>query len=452
VPPVLRERVRTVYGFRAESGLIPQLRAVPRPPRSRQVLSEGTATHDHRHLRAIGTVVVAALLTCAFPTVASGASSAAIRTTLATRRAQAAAAEARLTVVRDQLTNALQQASDAELVLEAARQDLATTDATLAQLQGQIDDRQSALNDRAVALYQTGGVGMLQSLLSVASLDDLFTRLDLFSYIQQSDAQLVSGLTVSRNQSETLQQQQALREADLVSLRQQAAATAAGVTAAVAAQEQITNSLSASVATLAKQEKAAAAAEAAAAAAKSAGPAPPVPYDPNTIMSDSAFLDSGSMGVADVQAFLNAHGSCLRNYTGPDPSGLRASAAQMIVDAANAWQVSPRVILVTLEKEQSLISRSTPTAYALDWAMGCGKMDSGTLYQYQGFGNQIWGGARALHQNRNAWHSGISLTIDGAAVYPSNAATFTLYRYTPHFHGNTSFWRLYWSYFGDSVK
>jgi hypothetical protein len=37
-------------------------------------------------------------------------------------------------------------------------------------------------------------------------------------------------------------------------------------------------------------------------------------------------------------------------------------------------------------------------------------------------------------------------------VYPSNAATFTLYRYTPHFHGNTSFWRLYWHYFGDPVK
>jgi hypothetical protein len=124
----------------------------------------------------------------------------------------------------------------------------------------------------------------------------------------------------------------------------------------------------------------------------------------------------------------------------------------MIAEAANAWEVSPRVILTTLQKEQSLISRGSPSQYALDWAMGCGKMDGSTLSQYQGFGNQIWGGARALHRNRTSWHPGISLNIDGAAVYPTNAATFTLYRYTPHFHGNTSFWRLYWHYFGDPAK
>jgi hypothetical protein len=121
----------------------------------------------------------------------------------------------------------------------------------------------------------------------------------------------------------------------------------------------------------------------------------------------------------------------------------------MIADAAAAWSVSPKVILVTLQKEQSLVNGGRPSTYALDWAMGCGKMDSSTLYQYQGFGNQIWGGARALSRNRSNWHSGMSLNIDGAAVYPSNAATLTLYRYTPHFHGNTLFWKLFWRYFGN---
>jgi peptidoglycan hydrolase CwlO-like protein len=430
----------------------------PRPERiaspvrdARQGLSEGAATHRRTHIRAIGVAVTAVLLLCALPGVASGASSAAIAKTLAAKRAQAAAAEAQLTVVRDQLTNALQQSSDAEAALEAARQDLAATNATLDQLNGQIDERQAALEDRAVAMYQTGGVGMLQSLLSVTSLDDLFSRLDLFSYIQDSDAQLVTGLTASRTESQALQQQQALREADLISLRQQADARSADVKAAVAAQERLTNSLSASVTKLVKQEEAARAAEAVAGAGAS-GPVPPLPYDPNTIISESAFLDSGSMSADDIQAFLSAQGSCLRSYSGSDYAGVRKTAAQMIADAASAWQVSPRVILVTLQKEQSLISRTTPTAYALDWAMGCGKMDLGTLYQYQGFGNQIWGGARALHQNRGDWFAGISLAIDGAAVYPSNAATFTLYRYTPHFHGNTSFWRLYWHYFGDPAK
>jgi hypothetical protein len=223
------------------------------------------------------------------------------------------------------------------------------------------------------------------------------------------------------------------------------------VNLAVAAQTRLTASLSSDVKKLVKQEEDARAAEAIAAAG-SEGQVPPLPYNPNTIISESAFTDSGSMSASDIQAFLEAHGTGLRSYHGPDHAGATKTAAQMIADAAVAWEVSPRVILATLQKEQSLISSASPSQYALDWAMGCGKMDGSTLSQYRGFGNQIWGGARALHRNRSSWHAGISLSIDGAAVYPSNAATFTLYRYTPHFHGNTSFWRLYWHYFGDPAK
>jgi hypothetical protein len=124
----------------------------------------------------------------------------------------------------------------------------------------------------------------------------------------------------------------------------------------------------------------------------------------------------------------------------------------MIADAAMGWGVSPKVILVTLQKEQSLISRPGADQNALDWAMGCGKMDSRTIASYAGFGNQIWGGARALARNRGSWHAGVSISIDGSSVYPSNASTHSLYRYTPHFHGNTSFWKLYWRYFGDPAK
>ena len=37
-----------------------------------------------------------------------------------------------------------------------------------------------------------------------------------------------------------------------------------------------------------------------------------------------------------------------------------------------AWQVSPKVILATLQKEQGLLSATSPSTSALDWAMGCG--------------------------------------------------------------------------------
>jgi len=43
------------------------------------------------------------------------------------------------------------------------------------------------------------------------------------------------------------------------------------------------------------------------------------------------------------------------------------------------------------------------------------------------------------------------MTIDGSAVYPTNSATYSLYKYTPHLRGTTSFWLLYWRYFGDPL-
>ena len=402
-------------------------------------------------LRTVAIALVAAMLFCTLPSPAVAKSSAAIRKELAAKRAQATKAETQLTQVRDQLTKALADQSKADDALDAARQELDSTSADIDRLNAEIDARQAALDQRAVVMYKGGSIDLLGALLSATSFGDLFSRIDLFSYIQDSDAELVSGLTAARTQNESLQQQQALREAELISLRQKADAQATSVRLAAAAQTRLTASLSADVKVLVQKEEDARAAEAIAAAA-AGGEAPPLPYNPNTIISESAFTDSGSMDVAQIQAFLQAQGGGLRSYRGRDHTGATKTAAEMIAEAATAWDVSPRVILVTLQKEQSLISQAVPSQYALDWAMGCGKMDGSTLSQYQGFGNQIWGGARALHRNRSSWHAGISLSIDGAAVYPSNAATFTLYRYTPHFHGNTSFWRLYWHYFGDPAK
>ncbi len=410
-----------------------------------------TTTHRHRTQRSIAIVVAAALLLCAVPVSAGATSSAALRKSLAAKRALAVKAEAQLAQVRDQVTAALAEQADADAAMEIARQELDRTTTRIEMLGGEIDARQAALDERAVAMYTGGGIDVLTAILTASSFGDLFSRIDLFSYIQDSDAELVAGLTTSRTESESLQQTQALREAEMISLRQRADARAETVKLAAAAQQRLTASLSADVKKLVKQEEDARAAEAIAAAGGD-GEIPPLPYNPNTIISEAVFGDSASMSVAQIQAFLQTQGSALRDYRGSNHSGVNSSAAEMIAEAAGAWEVNPRVILVTLQKEQSLISRGSPSQYALDWAMGCGKMDGSTLSQYQGFGNQIWGGARALHRNRSSWRSGISLTIDGAAVYPSNAATLTLYRYTPHFHGNTSFWRLYWHYFGDPAR
>jgi hypothetical protein len=37
--------------------------------------------------------------------------------------------------------------------------------------------------------------------------------------------------------------------------------------------------------------------------------------------------------------------------------------------------------------------------------------------------------------------------IDSSNVSPTNSATYSLYKYTPHVHGATSFWAIWWRYF-----
>ncbi len=405
-----------------------------------------------KHARTIlaTTLCVTVLMATAF--IAAPASAASRPATIRAKRAQVAKAEALMTTSRSELATALAAYEQAGSELDVARTDLEATNVTLEQLDAEIASRQALLDERVAAMYKSGGFEMLQALLSVETLDDLFSRMDMLSYIQDSDSKMLDGLTTAKRQADFLRQQQAQRETELIALRQQADARMAVVNVAIAKQQALVRSLGADIARLVKEQEAAEAAAAAAAALNDGMPNPPVGFDPNSLISDANYLDARSLTVDGIQAFLKKQSGKLDTYTAKDHTGVIKSAAEMIADASVAWSVSPKVILVTLQKEQSLISRSDLTQYALDWAIGCGKMDSRTLSQYQGFGNQIWGGARALARNRSSWRHGISLSIDGKAVYPSNASTHSLYRYTPHFHGNVSFWKLYWKYFGDSLK
>jgi hypothetical protein len=102
--------------------------------------------------------------------------------------------------------------------------------------------------------------------------------------------------------------------------------------------------------------------------------------------------------LAAQPGFLAAQPGILATYQTPDHRGVKRSAAAIIYLAAKAWQVSPRVILATLQKEQGLLSASSPSTNALEWAMGCGCPDSGGRdTAYEGFAKQVWYGAESLH-------------------------------------------------------
>jgi hypothetical protein len=181
------------------------------------------------------------------------------------------------------------------------------------------------------------------------------------------------------------------------------------------------------------------------------GATPTAGFNQDAVISDGNFNASTSMAAKDIQAFLEQHAGPLKTYRGADYLGRTKSAAEMIAEAAAAWQVSPKVILVTLQKEQSLLERTPSSQDGWDWAMGCGKADSRTYLEYKGFGKQIYWGAQKLRKNANLWSPGATQSIDGTTVRPANPGTHAQYRYTPHFSGVISFWTLYWKYFGDPL-
>ncbi len=412
------------------------------------------ADRSQRHLPvcALACALVCALAVSATPGLAAATTS--LEAQLAAKKAEAAKVEKELGVLRGQLEIQMAEYEKASADLEDARQALLITSAELEQLDADIAADQQRFDERVVEIYKSGGLDELELLLGIRSMGDFVERLSIMSIIQDNDARLLAGLRTTRGSSALLQQQQQQREADLIALRQAAESRRLTIESSTAKQERLMASIGSDIANLVREQQEAAAAAAAAAAeaaSRDGGSEPPVPFAPGNVISDAKFTASGSMSAEAIQGFLDSQAGNLKSYSGPDHAGVTKTAAQMIAEAATAYGCSPKVIIATLQKEQSLISRPSPSQYAMDWAMGCGKAESFTISSYRGFGNQVWNGARVLMKNRAGWRSGSMLPIDGTAVYPANASTYSLYRYTPHFQGATSFWRLYWRYFGDPL-
>ncbi|WP_295838904.1 hypothetical protein [uncultured Microbacterium sp.] len=227
------------------------------------------------------------------------------------------------------------------------------------------------------------------------------------------------------------------------------------------------------------------------------------------LISDQNFFDSRSMTVEEVQAFLNSKvancrsGSampCLKDYSAQDTPALAAnnycsafpggtmSAARLIVTVSQVCGISPKVILVMLQKEQGLITDTSPSRGQYSAALGQGCPDGGQACDpaYAGFFYQIYGAARQfqiyikfpksfsyqlgwnniLYQASPPDTNGVCGT---KRVNIQNDATRALYIYTPYTpnkaaldnlygtgdfcsaYGNRNFWRLYTDWFGSPV-
>ncbi|WP_307481882.1 LGFP repeat-containing protein [Microbacterium trichothecenolyticum] len=227
------------------------------------------------------------------------------------------------------------------------------------------------------------------------------------------------------------------------------------------------------------------------------------------LISDRNFLDSGSLTVDEVQSFLNAQVPtcrandgmpCLKDYVAQSTPSLAAnsycsafpggtmSAARLIVTVSQVCGISPKVILVMLQKEQGLITDTSPSRGQYSAALGQGCPDGGVGCDpaFAGFFYQIYGAARQFQiylkfpksfSYQLGWNNILyqasppdtSGRCGTKRVFIQNDATRALYVYTPYTpnqaaldnlygtgdfcsaYGNRNFWRLYTDWFGNPV-
>ena len=164
--------------------------------------------------------------------------------------------------------------------------------------------------------------------------------------------------------------------------------------------------------------------------------------------------DYDSISLVSIQRFLEEKGSGLATLYLPDFEEKVKKASTIIWQAAQESKINPRLLIATLQKEQSLIGDPNPSKRQLDRAMGyrCpdnGSCNNSTLH----FGKQVDGAAWQFRQymdNPTKWHYQAENTydIDGYTISPVNTATAGLYNYTPHQSGNKRFWLIWQDYWG----
>lgn len=236
-------------------------------------------------------------------------------------------------------------------------------------------------------------------------------------------------------------------------------------------------------------------------------------FDPGLIISDAVFYNSTTMSPSDIQAFLSTQGAgcvpasdgtpCLKDFTVTSPTrtstycqpyqgAANEPAAQVIYKVAQACGINPRVLLVTMQKEQTLVNRRTAGSAAVyAKAMGFACPDTAPCDPASGgFAVQVYLAAnqfqkyRALPKSYRFQPNATNLIpyhptdpfatnpggCGGSQVTIRSQATAGLYNYTPYqpnaaalaagaglgdvcsTYGNRNFWRFFVDWFGSPVQ
>ncbi len=226
-------------------------------------------------------------------------------------------------------------------------------------------------------------------------------------------------------------------------------------------------------------------------------------WNASSIISDYVMTDYNSMTEAQIQSFLKSKVSCNNTELWrrastkvtwnikdghfvcmADDRFDGETAAHIIKQAAIDYRINPKVLIVTLQKESSLITDSMPHSGQYRTAMGFGCPDTAACdSKYFGLKNQIRNAARffrAYQDNASGWykpywtgnykvhwHPDLS-RCGGVNLNIQNRATASLYSYTPYqpnqaalnagwgtgdtcsSYGNRNFYNYFTSWFGDT--
>ncbi|MEK7167497.1 MAG: hypothetical protein AAB791_00665, partial [Patescibacteria group bacterium] len=176
-------------------------------------------------------------------------------------------------------------------------------------------------------------------------------------------------------------------------------------------------------------------------------------FDPSYLISDTEIADYNAMSMTEIDGFLKKQEGTLKNYLCVDKEGNFKTATQTFAETSLNWMINPKYLLVLVQKEQSLLSDTSPTQGQYDRATGYGCPDSGGCDdRWKGFYKQVNSAAAQTryyldHIDEFGYKPGVAYNIDGTMVTIKNTATAGLYNYTPHIHGNQLFWNLWNKYF-----
>ena len=176
-------------------------------------------------------------------------------------------------------------------------------------------------------------------------------------------------------------------------------------------------------------------------------------FDPSYLISDTEIRDYNAMNQDDIQNFLQRRNGTLEKYITVDKDNNFKTAVQSFYEIAQRWRINPKYLLILVQKEQSLLEDPSPSQGQYDRATGYGCPDSGGCDdRWKGLYKQINSAAAQTDyymNNINEFYfkPGGTYNIDNQTVTIKNTATAGLYNYTPHIHGNLSFWNLWNQYF-----